>query len=74
MRSKFFDREIDQACRYCAIGTPNVDQDFVLCPKRGVMAAEDHCSASGTIRCGGRSAGPRKLPPEITGRRTLSCK
>ena len=67
MRSKFFDREIDQACRYCAIGTPNVDQDFVLCPKRGVMAAEDH-------RCGGRSAGPRKLPPEITGRRTLSCK
>lgn len=37
MRSKFFDREIDQACRYCAIGTPNVDQDFVLCPKRGVM-------------------------------------
>ena len=36
MRSKFFDREIDQACRYCAIGTPNVDQ---------VMAAEDHCSA-----------------------------
>ena len=45
MRSKFFDREIDQACRYCAIGTPNVDQDFVLCPKRGVMAAEDHCSA-----------------------------
>lgn len=45
MRSKFFDREIDQACRYCAIGTPNVNQDFVLCPKRGVMAAEDHCSA-----------------------------
>ena len=22
-----------------------MDQDFVLCPKRGVMAAEDHCSA-----------------------------
>ena len=46
MGSKFFDREIDPACRYCAIGTPNVDQDFVLCPKRGVMAAEDHCSAA----------------------------
>ena len=41
MRSKFFDREIDPACRYCAIGTPNVDQDFVLCPKRGAVAAGD---------------------------------
>ena len=74
MRSKFFDREIDPACRYCAIGTPNVDQDFVLCPKRGVMAAEDHCSAFRYDLLRRRSAGPRKLPPEITGRRTLSCK
>ena len=41
MSSRFFDREIDPACRYCAVGTPNVDKDFVLCPKRGVMAAED---------------------------------
>ena len=39
MSSRFFDREIDPACRYCAVGTPNVDKDFVLCPKRGVMAA-----------------------------------
>ena len=45
MSSKFFDREIDPACRYCAVGTPNVDKDFVLCPKRGVMAASDHCAA-----------------------------
>ena len=42
MSSKFFDREIDPVCRYCAVGTPNVDKDFVLCPKRGVMAATDH--------------------------------
>ena len=67
MRSKFFDREIDPACRYCAIGTPNVDQDFVLCPKRGVMAAEDHCSAFRYVSAAaGDSPGPencrRRLP------------
>ena len=45
MSSRFFDREIDPACRYCAVGTPNVDKDLVLCPKRGVMAAEDRCAA-----------------------------
>lgn len=45
MSSRFFDREIDPACRYCAVGTPNVDKDFVLCPKRGVMAADEHCGA-----------------------------
>ena len=73
MRSKFFDREIDQACRYCAIGTPNVDQDFVLCPSGGSWRRRIAAPLFGTIRCGGRSAGP-KLPPEITGRRTLSCK
>lgn len=45
MSCKFFDSGMDPACRYCAVGTPNVDKDFVLCPKRGVMAADASCPA-----------------------------
>ncbi len=45
MASRFFDREIDPACRYCAAGTPTVDRKFILCPKRGVMEPSASCTA-----------------------------
>lgn len=45
MAQKFFNTEIDPACRYCAAGTPNIDREYVLCPKKGVMEATSSCPA-----------------------------
>lgn len=45
MASKFFSHEIDPACRYCSVGTPNIDENFVLCPKKGVMSADSSCES-----------------------------
>lgn len=43
--ARFFSKEIDPACRYCANGTPNIDENYVLCPKKGVMEAASSCGA-----------------------------
>ena len=43
MAKKFFSAEMDPACRYCSVGTPNIDDDYVLCPKKGVMSACSSC-------------------------------
>lgn len=45
MARKFFSDEIDPACRYCAVGTPNINENYVLCPKRGVMEAASSCAS-----------------------------
>lgn len=45
MAKKFFSSDIDPACRYCSVGTPNIDDDYVLCPKKGVMDASSSCGA-----------------------------
>lgn len=43
MPQKFFGHEISPACRYCSAGTPNIDKEYVLCPKKGVMEATSSC-------------------------------
>lgn len=37
-----FRRKIPKACAYCARGTA-LDEDQVLCPKRGVMSSGGKC-------------------------------
>ncbi len=37
-----FRKKIERACAYCAYGA-KLDDGAVLCSKRGVKVAEDHC-------------------------------
>ena len=37
-----FRKDIEPRCAYCAKGTPISDTE-VVCPKKGVVAAEYHC-------------------------------
>ena len=39
-----FRRDIEPRCAYCARGR-GLDQDQVICPKKGVMSAGSHCSS-----------------------------
>ena len=39
---KLFQTSIEPRCAYCARGKA-LDQDQVLCPKKGVMSAGSHC-------------------------------
>ncbi len=41
---KLFQTSIEPRCAYCARGR-GLDQDQVVCPKRGVMSAGSHCGA-----------------------------
>lgn len=41
---KLFQTSIEPRCAYCARGR-ELDQDQVVCPKRGVMSAGSHCGA-----------------------------
>lgn len=37
-----FQKKIDPRCAYCTHGHP-LDEEQVVCPKKGVMAAGSHC-------------------------------
>ena len=45
-----FRKDIDPRCAYCQRGN-ELDEDRVLCPKKGVVSPSDHCrSPSGGSR------------------------
>ena len=37
-----FRKDIDPRCAYCQHGN-ELDEDRVLCPKKGVVSSSDHC-------------------------------
>ena len=39
-----FQKKIDPRCTYCALGRP-LNQEQVVCPKKGVMSAGSSCHA-----------------------------
>ncbi|MCI8303117.1 MAG: hypothetical protein HFF52_00645 [Lawsonibacter sp.] len=41
---KLFQTSIEPRCTYCARGR-ELDQDQVVCPRKGVMSAGSHCGA-----------------------------
>ena len=43
MKFKFFGKNIDPACEYCALGKLTSDGKNVLCKKKGVTALYYHC-------------------------------
>lgn len=42
LRMGLFQKEIEPYCTYCSRGRP-LGENQVLCPKKGVMAANSHC-------------------------------
>lgn len=42
-RKKLFQEDIEPRCVYCAKGAP-LEEGRILCAKKGVVAAGDHCS------------------------------
>lgn len=43
MRYKFFGKNIDPACEYCAFGRPSSDTKNILCSKKGVTSTYYSC-------------------------------
>lgn len=41
---KLFQKKIDPRCAYCAHGR-SLDEEQVVCPKKGVMSGASHCHA-----------------------------
>ncbi len=39
-----FSKEIDKICAYCEHGKPILGTEDVICPKKGLVKADGHCS------------------------------
>ena len=52
-----FRKDIDPRCAYCQRGN-KLDEDRVLCPKKGVVSPSDHCRSF-------QYDPLRRLPPEM---------
>lgn len=59
-----FRKNIDPRCAYCAKGGKISDGE-VICPKRGVVAPEDHCGAFKYDPL--KRVPPRPLKPDLKG-------
>lgn len=44
MKNKFFNKEVEPACEYCARGRKSADGEQILCLKKGVMPLYGRCS------------------------------
>lgn len=40
---RLFGNRIKPACRYCRVGFPSPDTDWILCPKRGAVPPDHSC-------------------------------
>ena len=45
MRQELYNKKIEPACKYCAVGQNSCDGETVLCTKKGVMQPDSHCRA-----------------------------
>ena len=43
MSKPIFNKKLHKACKYCEHSAPSTFNDEIICRKRGVTKADDHC-------------------------------
>lgn len=43
MKRRLIGKNVEPKCEYCLHGTPTLDGESVICPKKGILNNDAHC-------------------------------